>query len=105
MLRSVPRTRDGYLSATRGRPETDADVYRHVWPLRAVVTRVLERRHTPGSAWVRVSARRRLPARADDRDLGTTPIEVVVVASALRVVVAPPEDRVSAADGGPALTP
>jgi diacylglycerol kinase (ATP) len=45
------------------------------------------------SSRVRVESAHPLPCRADSVDLGTTPIEFVTQASALRVVVPPPEAR------------
>jgi diacylglycerol kinase (ATP) len=41
------------------------------------------------SAAVRISSVHPLPARADSRDLGTTPVEFTVVPAALRVIVPP----------------
>jgi len=43
------------------------------------------------AAWVRVSSRHPLPARADGTDLGVTPIEFAIRPGALRVVVAGPD--------------
>jgi diacylglycerol kinase (ATP) len=45
------------------------------------------------SAVVRIDSASPLPARADSRDLGTTPVELRVRPLALRVVVAPSTDR------------
>jgi CHAT domain-containing protein/Tfp pilus assembly protein PilF len=42
---SLPRTRDGLLSAFRHLPSTDASTYDHVWRSKAALTRLLERRH------------------------------------------------------------
>jgi diacylglycerol kinase (ATP) len=44
---------------------------------------------THRSRFVRISSRHPLPARADARDLGTTPVEFGVLAGALHVVVPP----------------
>jgi diacylglycerol kinase (ATP) len=56
------------------------------------------------SSRVRISSHRPLPARADDRDLGTTPLELTVDPRAVRVVVPRRATRAAAAAGGPALT-
>lgn len=91
----------------------DIDVYRHFsrWELlRHVVSIVAGRRRyspkvrTYRSARIRIAARRPLPARADARDLGVTPIELEVVPGALRAVVPPRRSRAPASRGGPALT-
>jgi diacylglycerol kinase (ATP) len=52
------------------------------------------RRYTPHistyrSRFARISSRHPLPARADSRDLGTTPVEFRVLPSALEVIVPP----------------
>lgn len=57
------------------------------------------------SSRVRISSRRPLPARADDRDLGSTPLELTVDAKAVRVVVPSRAARAASAAGGPALRP
>ena len=57
------------------------------------------------SSRVRVSSHRPLPARADDRDLGTTPVELVVEPHAINVVVPRLSARAAPSAGGPALTP
>ncbi len=44
---------------------------------------------THRSRFVRISSRHPLPARADSRDLGSTPVEFRVLPSALRVIVPP----------------
>jgi diacylglycerol kinase (ATP) len=41
------------------------------------------------STFARVSSRRPLPARADSRDLGTTPVEFRILPAALRVITPP----------------
>jgi CHAT domain-containing protein/tetratricopeptide (TPR) repeat protein len=43
--RSLPRTRDALLSVAAHLPGADAMAYGHVWPSKAAVTRVLQRRH------------------------------------------------------------
>ena len=91
----------------------DVAVYRHFsrWELiRHAFSIIAGRRsyspkvRTYRSSRVRISARRPLPARADARDLGETPLELAVVARALRVVLPRRRDRASPVDGGPALT-
>lgn len=90
----------------------DVAVFRHFsrWELiRHAVSIVAGRRHyspkvrTVRAARVRISAHRPLPARADARDLGTTPLVLEVVPRALRVVVPARADRRPADEGGPAL--
>jgi YegS/Rv2252/BmrU family lipid kinase len=44
---------------------------------------------THRSSFVRISSRHPLPARADSRDLGTTPVEFRVLPAALNVIVPP----------------
>jgi diacylglycerol kinase family enzyme len=56
------------------------------------------------SAAVRIDARRPLPARADARSLGTTPIRLEIVPRALRVIAPRAPDRPAPEAGGPALT-
>ncbi len=104
-LAPAARLDDGLFDVAVFRHFSKFELLRHLVSIVAGHRRYSPKVETHRSARVRVSGQRRLPARADDRDLGTTPIEVVVVPSALRVVVAPPEDRVAASDGGPALTP
>lgn len=91
----------------------DVAVYRHFsrWELVRHVTSIIAGRHryspkvrTYRSARVRITARRPLPARADARDLGATPVELEVMPHALRVIVPSRADRAPASEGGPALT-
>ncbi len=91
----------------------DVVVYRHFsrWELFRHAFAIIAGRHayspkvrTYRSARVRIDARRRLPARADARDLGTTPLELEVVSGAVQVIVARPSARAARSDGGPALT-
>jgi CHAT domain-containing protein/Tfp pilus assembly protein PilF len=49
-LAQVPTTRDGYLSATRARPEKDAAAYEVVWQAKAGVARWLSQRRLAGLA-------------------------------------------------------
>ena len=56
---------------------------------------------THRSAVVRIDSTHPLPARADSRDLGVTPVEFRVVPAALRVVV-PPDGLPADTDAGPA---
>jgi len=51
------------------------------------------------STSVRIESARPLPARADSRDLGTTPVEFHVMPHALRVLVAPRAGRGTAGAG------
>jgi diacylglycerol kinase (ATP) len=91
----------------------DVAVYRHFsrWELmrHALAITAGRRSYSPKvgtyrSARVRITARRPLPARADARDLGTTPLQLEVLPRALRVIVPRRSDRPSRADGGPALS-
>ena len=104
-LAPAARLDDGLFDVAIFRHFSKVELLRHLVAIVAGHRRYSPKVETYRSAKVRVGARSRLPARADDRDLGTTPIEVTVVPSAFRVVVAPPEDRVSAAEARPALTP
>jgi diacylglycerol kinase (ATP) len=90
----------------------DVAVYRHFsrWELiRHGLSIIAGRRsyspkvRTYRSATVRIDSRRPLPARADARDLGTTPLELKIVPRALRVIVPRSTDRTSPDQGGPAL--
>jgi diacylglycerol kinase (ATP) len=92
----------------------DIAVYRHFsrWELIRHALSIIagRRRYSPKvrtyrSTTIRITSRRPLPARADARDLGETPLELEVVPHALRVVVPRRQDRASPAEGGPALTP
>jgi CHAT domain-containing protein/tetratricopeptide (TPR) repeat protein len=46
LLRSLPRTRDGFLSTTRHVPGNEASAYAPVWTTKAGLARLLQRRHT-----------------------------------------------------------
>jgi diacylglycerol kinase (ATP) len=90
----------------------DVAVYRHFsrWELvRHGLSIIAGRRsyspkvRTYRSATVRIDARRPLPARADARDLGTTPLALEIVPSALRVIVPRSTNRAAPEAGGPAL--
>ena len=54
---------------------------------------------THRSRFVRISSRHPLPARADSRDLGTTPVEFRILPGALRVI-APPDGLPTGAPAG-----
>jgi diacylglycerol kinase (ATP) len=91
----------------------DIAVYRHFsrWELMRHVLSIIagRRRYSPKvrtwrSTVVRITSRRPLPARADARDLGTTPLELAVLRRSLRVVVPRRMDRPTPAEGGPALS-
>jgi diacylglycerol kinase (ATP) len=91
----------------------DIAVYRHFsrWELARHMVSIVagRRRYSPKvrtfrSKRVRITAHRPLPARADARGLGTTPIELEVVPGLLKVVVPRRESRPPASLGGPALS-
>src|SRR5262249_55856902 len=44
LVRSLPLTRDGYLSVARHVKDIDGAVYNQIWSSKAAITRVLERR-------------------------------------------------------------
>jgi diacylglycerol kinase (ATP) len=116
VVANTPFTGAGLTLAPEARMDDgrfDIAVYRHFsrWELARHMVSIVagRRRYSPKvrtfrSKGVRITAHRPLPARADARDLGTTPIELEVVPHALKVVVAAHESRPPAALGGPALS-
>jgi diacylglycerol kinase family enzyme len=115
VIANTPFTGAGLTLAPDARMDDglfDVAVYRHFsrWELiRHGLSIIAGRRsyspkvRTYRSATVRIDSRRPLPARADARDLGTTPLELKIVPRALRVIVPRSTDRTSPDQGGPAL--
>ena len=116
VVANAPFTGAGLTLAPEARLDDgrfDVAVYRHFsrWELIRHGLAILAGRHayspkirTYRSSRVRISSHRPLPARADDRDLGTTPLEFIVDPKAVRVVVASRATRRAPAAGGPALS-
>jgi diacylglycerol kinase (ATP) len=115
VVANTPFTGAGLTLAPEARMDDgqfDIAVYRHFsrWELTRHVLSIMagRRRYSPKvqthrSKRVRIAAHRPLPARADDRDLGTTPLELEVVPGVLRVMVPRRQGRRPMAAGGPAL--
>ena len=99
------RMNDGLFDITVYRHFSRWELVRHAFSIIAGRRSYSPKVRTYRSAHVRITSRRPLPARADDRDLGETPLELEVVPGALRVVVPRRQDRAHPAHGGPALTP
>jgi diacylglycerol kinase (ATP) len=95
---------DGMFDVAVYRRFSRWELVRHLLSIVAGRRRYSPKVRTYRSTAVRISAHRPLPARADARDLGTTPIELEVIPGALRVVVAARESRPPASLGGPALS-
>jgi diacylglycerol kinase (ATP) len=116
VVANTPFTGAGLTLAPEARMDDgrfDIAVYRHFsrWELTRHVLSIVagRRRYSPKlrtyrSTRVRIAAHRPLPARADARSLGTTPLELEVVPRALRVMVPRRQARAPMAAGGPALT-
>jgi diacylglycerol kinase (ATP) len=116
VIANTPFTGAGLTLAPDARMDDglfDVAVYRHFsrWELiRHGLSIIAGRRsyspkvRTYRSARVRIGSRRPLPARADARDLGTTPLAFEIVPRALRVIVPRSTDRAAPEAGGPALT-
>ena len=108
VVANAPFTGAGLTLAPNARLDDglfDLVIYRHFsrWELIRHGLSILagRRRYSPKiqtyrSRQVRISSHRPLPARADDRDLGTTPLELAVIPRALRVIV-PGRSRAAAA--------
>ena len=99
------RLDDGLLDVVVYRHFSRWELIRHGLAILAGRRAYSPKLRTWRSSRVRISAHRALPARADDRDLGTTPIELSVDRGAVRVVVPARATRAASAAGGPALTP
>jgi diacylglycerol kinase (ATP) len=116
VVANTPFTGAGLTLAPEARMDDglfDVTVYRHFsrWELMRHVLSIVagRRRYSPKvrtwrSAVVRISSRRPLPARADARDLGTTPLELTIEPRSLRVIVPRLADRAAPIEGGPALS-
>ena len=99
------RLDDGKFDVVAYRHYSRLELIRHGLAIMAGRRAYSPKIRTWRSTRVRISSHRPLPARADDRDLGTTPLELSVDAKAVRAVVPRRATRASPAAGGPALTP
>jgi diacylglycerol kinase (ATP) len=83
------RLDDGRLDVTIFRRFSKFELARHFASIAFGRRRYAPKTSTYRSSRVRISSRHPLPARADSRDLGTTPVEFHVQRAALKVVVPP----------------
>jgi diacylglycerol kinase (ATP) len=91
------RLDDGLFDVTIFEHFSKWELIRHLASIAFGRRRYVPHVSTYRSAAVRISSVHPLPARADSRDLGTTPVEFKVLSAALRVIVPP--------DGLPAGAP
>jgi diacylglycerol kinase (ATP) len=98
------RMDDGLLDVAVFRQYSKWELLRHLGSIVAGRRNYSPRVRTYRSASIRIESGRPLPARVDERDLGSTPIEVTVDPRCLNVVVARPAERLDPEAGGAALT-
>ncbi len=83
------RLDDGCLDIRVFEHFSKAELIRHFASIAFGRRRYVPHISTYRSRFVRISSRHPLPARADSRDLGTTPVEFRVLPGALQVIVPP----------------